>query len=389
MSIIDRKRGVEMKWIKNTAKYEFAENCFDLLRLYSAFYVMTLHIMRHVRLREVSPVFDWWNGVVVLFCISGFLVPASMERSKGTLEFLKKRVLRIIPSLWVCIIVGIIIAALFCGFTLNKQFVTWFLGQLVFIRDLPQPEFINNFGIGNFQANLWTMIFTVQFYIITAVIYKFMKNRKMWVWIFVLALAMVFNIAVPYLQEILPETGRKIISHSCLPYFYIYFAGWFMYRYREKLVPVLARTKILCVILFVLRALYCDKFGVRVGEYQDMVLVLLLCMMTIGFGYSFGKIRFKFDLSYGLYLYHMVVVDIFVQTGLVGSMKYVAAVYVISLLCALVSHYLVDDTVAALFKKAEKPKKVIEETAAAFVPSVKAEEKVPAMQTADDEESDF
>ena len=340
-----------MEELKKQIKYEFANNCFDLLRLYSAFYVMTLHIMRHVRLQEVSHIFDWWNGVVVLFCISGFLVPASMERSRGVWEFLKKRVLRIIPSMWVCIIVGIIVAALFCGFTLNKTFVTWFAGQLVFIRDLPQPDFISNFGIGNFQANLWTMIFTVQFYIITAVIYRFIKNRRLCVWILVLALSLAFNLAVPYLQEILPETGKIIVSHSCLPYFYMYFAGWFMYRYREKIVPILARTKILCIVLFIIRALYCEKFGVRVGEYQDMIQVLLLCMLTIGIGYSFGKIRFKFDLSYGLYLYHMIIVDIFVQTGLVGNMKYVIAVYAIAVLCALVSHFLVDDTVARIFKK--------------------------------------
>ena len=91
-----------MNKVKEQIKFDFANNCFDVLRLYSAFYVMTLHIFRHIRLQEVSPVFDWWNGVVVLFCISGFLVPASMERSKNTWEFLKKRVLRIIPSLWVC-----------------------------------------------------------------------------------------------------------------------------------------------------------------------------------------------------------------------------------------------------------------------------------------------
>ena len=48
-------------------------------------------------------------------------------------------------------------------------------GTACFIRDLPQPDFISNFGIGNFQANLWTMIFTVQFYIITAIIYRFLK----------------------------------------------------------------------------------------------------------------------------------------------------------------------------------------------------------------------
>ena len=279
-----------MKAIK---QYNFAENCFDVLRLYSAFYVMTLHIMRHVRLQEVSHIFDWWNGVVVLFCISGFLIPASMERSKGMWDFLKKRVLRIIPSMWVCIIVGIVVAALFCGFVLDKTFVKWFIGQLVFIRDLPQPDFISSFGIGNFQANLWTMIFTVQFYIITALIYRFIKNRRLWVWITVLAVSMLLNLAVPYLQEILPETGRLIVSHSCISYFYIYFAGWFMYRYRDKILPVLAHTKILCAVLFILRALYCEKFGVRIGEYQDMVQIILLCMLTIGIGYSFGKIRLK------------------------------------------------------------------------------------------------
>ncbi len=383
----------DMKKIQNKMKYEFAENCFDLLRLYSAFYVMTLHIMRHVRLEEVSHIFDWWNGVVVLFCISGFLVPASMERSKSVWEFLKKRVLRIIPSLWVCIIVGILVAAAFCGFEPTREFFKWFLGQLVFIRDLPQPEFINNFGIGNFQANLWTMIFTVQFYIITALIYPLMKNKKLWVWITVLAVSMVFNLVVPYMQEILPETGRKIISHTCLPYFYIYFAGWFMYRYRDKIVPYLTHTKILCIILFILRALYCERAGVRVGEYQDMIQILLLCMLTIGIAYSFGKIRFKFDLSYGLYLYHMIIVDIFVQTGHVGSMKYVAAVYIIALMCAVISHYLVDDTVAGIFKRLDgrknsKAEEVVIPPSMAEVPK----EKKPALQTvsaADDEESDF
>ena len=344
-----------MNKVKEQIKFDFANNCFDVLRLYSAFYVMTLHIFRHIRLQEVSPVFDWWNGVVVLFCISGFLVPASMERSKNTWEFLKKRVL------------------------------TWFLGQLVFIRDLPQPDFINNFGIGNFQANLWTMIFTVQFYIITAIIYRFLKNRKLWVWIFVMILSMALNLVVPHLQEIVPETGRLIISHSCMPYFYMYFAGWFMYRYREKIVPILSKTKILCVILFIARAIYCDRFGVRTGEYMDMIQVLLLCLMTVGFGYSFGKIRFKFDLSYGLYLYHMVVVDIFVQIGLVGNMGYVAAVYVIAVLCALISHYLVDDTVAHIFNKKKPSIDEVKE-------EVQIEEKQIVKQpvsVADDDETDF
>lgn len=345
-----------MKSIKEKARYEFANNCFDILRLYSAFFVMTTHIMRHIAQHEAPDMFKWWNGVVILFCISGFLVPASMERSKGTWEFLKKRVLRIVPSLWICIIVGILTAVLFCGFVFDKQFVVWFLGQLGFIRDFPQPDFINNFGTGNFNGSLWTIIFTVQFYIITALIYRFMKNRRLWVWIAVLLFSMALNLITPYLQQTLPQTGRIIVSHSCLPYFYMYFAGWMMYRYRDKIVPVLSHTKLLCALLFVLRALYCAKYDVRVGEYNDIIMVVLLCMLTVGVGYSFGKIRFKFDLSYGLYLYHMIVVDVFVQLGLVGDTKYVIAVYAIALVCSLLSYWLVDRPVGKIFKKTESAK---------------------------------
>ena len=113
--------------------------------------------------------------------------------------------------------------------------------------------------------------------------------------------------------------------------------------------------------------------------------MLLLCLMTVGFGYSFGKIRFKFDLSYGLYLYHMVVVDIFVQIGLVGNMGYVVAVYAIAVLCALISHYLVDDTVARIFNKKKPSLDEVKE-------EVKIEEKQIVKQpvsVADDDETDF
>lgn len=369
--------------LKKQIRYDFANNCFDLLRLFSAFQVMTMHIFRHVRLQETPDSFKWWNGVVILFCISGFLVPASMERSASTWEFLKKRVIRIIPSLWICIIVGVLAAALFCGFTFDKTLVTWFTGQLFFIRDLPQPDFISAFGVGNFQGSLWTMIFTVQFYIITAIIYRFMKNRRLWVWILVFVISVILNLITPYVQATISETGRVIVAHTCFPYFYIYFAGWFMYRYRDKIVPVLTHTKLLCAVLLVARALYCQKYGVRIGEYHDIIISLLLCMLTIGVGYSLGKIRFKLDLSYGLYLYHMVAVDIFVQLGFVGEMKDVIAVYAVSLLLAIASHYLVDNTAARIFKKTESKK--FSELEKAPVPAAMPQE----VQTEEPEDSDF
>lgn len=354
-----------MRSLSANKKFDFGSNCFDLLRLISALHVMTQHIMRHIMHYETSALFNWWNGVVILFCISGFLIPASMERSEGVGEFLKKRVLRIIPSLWICIIVGVVVAAAFCGFAFNKTFARWFLGQLCFIRDFPQPDFISAFGVGNFQGNLWTMIYTVQFYVITALIYKLLRNRKIGVWIAVWVFAAALNIAAPYVQRNVPEMVKIIISHTCLPFFYIYFTGWFIYRWREKIVPFLCRTKLLCIALIIARGIWCMKTGGRLGEWQDMIIAVLLSMLTIGVGYSFGRLRFKIDLSYGLYLYHMIVVDVFVTMGMTGEVKYLIAVYIAAAAMAFISYYLVDDTAAKLFKPKKPPVKpalVTEET---------------------------
>ncbi|MBQ6529342.1 MAG: acyltransferase [Clostridia bacterium] len=367
-------------------KFNFGENCFDLLRLLSALHVMTQHIFRHVAHIETSAAFNWWSGVVVLFCISGFLIPASMERSKGVGEFLKKRVFRIIPSLWICIIVGVVVAAAFCGFVYNETFLHWFLGQLCFIRDFPQPDFISSFGVGNFQGSLWTMIYTVQFYIITAFIYRLLKNRKIGVWIAVWVFSLALNLVTPHIQSIVSVEVKNIISHTCLPFFYIYFTGWFIYRWREKIVPFLSRIKILLILLIIARGIWIMHGAVRIGEYQDMIIVLLLVMLTIGAGYSFGKLRFKIDLSYGLYLYHMIVVDVFVQMGWTDEIWYVLGVYAVSAVVAFVSYYLVDDTIAKLTKGKKQKKQPPKAPVPPKAPPQPA--RVPAVSIAADE-SDF
>lgn len=341
-------------------KYDFGENCFDLLRLFSAFQVMTQHIMRHIGgVDRLPDPFLWFNGVVILFCISGFLIPASMERSSGTWEFVKKRVFRVMPSLWICIAVGVVVAGLFCGFVFDKTFAVWFAGQLSTVQGLPQPDFISSFGTGTFNGSLWTIIYTIQFYLIIALVYRFLKNRKLFSWIMVLLFTMALNMAVPPLQAYFEATGnqvaKNIISHTCMTHLYIFFIGCFIYRYREKIVPVLAKTKLLCLLLLIARSLYCSKYGVRVGEYADMISVVLLCMLTVGIGYGFGKLRFKFDLSYGLYLYHMIVVGVFVQLGLKGEVWQIVSVYAISLLCAFASYFLIDRPIGKLSHK-NKPK---------------------------------
>lgn len=91
-------------------KFIFKDNAFDLIRYWAAITVMLGHfvwktapyVKDNMLLNIISKVSMFFPGVVILFSMSGFLVSASIERSKNKKEFFAKRVLRMYPELWVC-----------------------------------------------------------------------------------------------------------------------------------------------------------------------------------------------------------------------------------------------------------------------------------------------
>lgn len=58
---------------------------------------------------------------------------------------------------------------------------------------------------------------------------------------------------------------------------------------------------------------------------------------VIGFAYRFPQLSISLDFSYGLFLYHMTVVNVFVNFGWTGSWLYVIPVMLISSLFACLS----------------------------------------------------
>jgi peptidoglycan/LPS O-acetylase OafA/YrhL len=66
---------------------------------------------------------------------------------------------------------------------------------------------------------------------------------------------------------------------------------------------------------------------------------LFLGIGVIGLGYALPKINVKYDFSYGLYIYHMIVVNVMVVLGCSGNLWWLLVSYVISLGCAAVSYF--------------------------------------------------
>lgn len=79
------------------------------------------------------------------------------------------------------------------------------------------------------------------------------------------------------------------------------------------------------------------------GGYTNIFTGSLLSFLTIVFAFVTRlKIRFKFDISYGMYLYHMIIVNIFVQINWMYEAKYFWMAIVGSVVCGFLSWYMVE-----------------------------------------------
>lgn len=52
--------------------------------------------------------------------------------------------------------------------------------------------------------------------------------------------------------------------------------------------------------------------------------------------------RLPFDISYGIYLYHMIMVNVLVELGRIGEMRYLMWALLGSIGCGFVSWYVVE-----------------------------------------------
>ena len=141
------------------------------------------------------------NGVGLFFIISGFVIPASLVRHGNIRQFIKDRVLRIMP-LFTLLHLIVFTVGPFIGYKWMrgidlKYYAELFLANLTFTA-LP-------FGLPLAQQNAWTLTYEWLFYIVVGVIWLVAKQKKSRV-----AKSVYFNYS--YITVLLVST--KFILHS-------------------------------------------------------------------------------------------------------------------------------------------------------------------------------
>lgn len=295
-------------------------------------------------------------GVPAFFFISGLLVCAAYERTRqlGNFVFFKNRMLRIYPALWVCVAVSSSVV-LISGYLSTQKFsishfIFWVFGQAT-IFQFYNPEFMRSFGVGVLNGALWTIAVELQFYILTPLLYFLLVRCRGWLaLIFVLSLTL--NVYfIFYLDWSLLYV--KVIYASFVPWLYMYVCGFLVAYYREYLFLVAEQVKLRWIVCgYVFSMLFLGSYVTNAANSINPISFVLLaaCLIklsTIKLPTQNRLLVFiaQNDFSYGIYLYHMPILNFLLFFGWFSVIENLFLAYLSVICVAIISWFLIEKPV--------------------------------------------
>lgn len=317
----------------------FRQNSLNTVKIIAALQVLYVHTITHLHISVpsiVTKIFSIFMGVPIFFILSGFLMWKSIGKSPNFKEYATKRSKRIFPELWLGVLIEILaIIIIFDGV------IKWIILPVFFVTQgtvlqFWTPSFLRGYGCGTPNGSLWTMGVIIQFYIVAWFIYKLLHGKKLWRWIVLFALSIAIKLIIPYLDNILPNIIVKLLSQTILKWFWLFIFGAFLSEYSDKVIPFLKKTW----WIFLIISLVVGHFGLDIdtanyGLFKYYLRVLAL----IGLAYCLPKLNIKIDFSYGIYIYHMIIVNAMIEFGFVGVWYHLLIVITISVILAIGSYY--------------------------------------------------
>jgi len=324
------------------------ENNFDALRLIFASMVVVFHVgllsqaPSLALATQVSATF----AVQAFFVVSGFLVTMSFENSSSLITYAKKRLRRILPAYFLVVVTAALALCAMSTFAPADYF-----GHREFWRYLGFNLVLSNFSApslpGVFQSNveaavngsLWTIKIEVAFYCVVPLL----------VWA-VRRFGMARAIATVFVASLLWKVGFSLAFASLgseiyaklakqLPGQLSFFVGgaWAYYRTRAG-----ARLPGWAAALGVVA--YFFAAGTLLDVVAPMAVTAIVYWAAVGAS-SLPRVGKHGDFSYGVYLYHFPLVQVFVALGVFQWSPLAACLMLAALVAgtAVASWFLVEE----------------------------------------------
>ena len=313
---------------------DYRVNNLNVIRLLAAFQVVIGHLHQEFPVSHLNYL-TMFNGVPIFFTLSGFLIYWSYDNNPNTKQYFINRFLRIYPALTVALALTILLMFVFGVVDLsifsNTSFYLWICTQLSFIQEFT-PEVLKGLGCGGTpNPPLWTISVEMLLYVSVPLLYKFISryNRKVKTFLLlVIALASYYQNQTGIITEgfnCISSNGYwLILTHPfCQFSSFIWFfvVGILIYMYKDVFIPYIKGKGFILLIIYIVACVIGFYFNVAAGSYtpHGYALILYFLFILSVFSLAYTKPTFtkkligKTDISYGLYIYHMLVLKTFYE----------------------------------------------------------------------------
>lgn len=149
----------------------------DIVRICAALMVFAVHFFMFVDAPSFisSITANFSSGVALFFVISGYLMMQSLDRCENTGEYFKKRVIRIIPSYYAVVMVGIVVWDMLLGQMPPDELGIGWLRYFLFLNTIVPSR---NYYSWNDLWGLWTFSCFMVFYLVAPLLKHLIKNYR-------------------------------------------------------------------------------------------------------------------------------------------------------------------------------------------------------------------
>lgn len=331
-----------------------SENNFDFLRFLLASFVIITHSYALLGMTENDLLMQVTDGQVRFstlavrgfFVISGYLIYLSLGRSPSVWNFLKKRILRIVPGLVAMTGVVILVSAFFLTqkavipFLFSHETFVYAAKNIFLFFGINPPlhdVFVSNPVPVITNGSLWTLSYEALFYVVLAGFFFVRRSLRIPICVILwtsLYIARLFWI--PSL-EIFPYTSFE--TYHLVDFGLYFLAGVILTRVVEWFKSASVLTFFGAVLVMILASL-ANLYG-AIQYIALPVMVISLAWMPLSPLNHWGKWG---DFSYGIYIYAFFVQQVLVyfflpslSLGLFMTLSFVGA-----WACGILSWYLVE-----------------------------------------------
>jgi len=338
-------------------------NNFDLIRLFAALQVALAHMSINLdHSYSILKFLSLFPGVPIFFFLSGYLIYGSYESSFKNenifLNFYTKRFFRIYPGLFVCLLFSIILVLISGYISIGdinfKDVFFWFVSQLTFFQ-FYNPDFLRGFGVGVLNGALWTISIELQFYILFPIVYRLMEQKKLIIFS-IIFLFIILNISFNYFTRHYTDTILlKLFNVSFAPWFYMFLGGAFFAKFKEYISSILNINIFGLLLALIVTYLISNNLGLSYGNKLNPLSYILIVAIMIHVAFTYPNLSNlllrKNDFSYGIYIYHMPIVNFILYNYGTGSAQYFVAFFG-TISVALLSWFLIEKPSMKLKKNA-------------------------------------